>query len=106
MLLTPGKENVYREQGAEHFINCKHEILGEILHIAAELRRPFDAKVPRELRRQCDLDQWEADLPPYLTHPLEGKGLEHATCPLFVLSITQACTHPNRAEGASEYRLL
>ncbi|KEQ66605.1 uncharacterized protein M437DRAFT_18399, partial [Aureobasidium melanogenum CBS 110374] len=78
MLLTPGKENVYREQGAEHFIQlCKLcEILGEILHIAAELRRPFDAKVPRELRRlECDLDQWEADLPPYLTRPLEeGKG--------------------------------
>ncbi|KAI4727481.1 hypothetical protein E4T49_04749 [Aureobasidium sp. EXF-10728] len=78
MLLTPGKNNVYREQGAEHFIQlCKLcEILGETLQIAADLRRPFDAKVPRELRRlECDLDQWEADLPSYLTRPLEeGKG--------------------------------
>ena len=78
MLLTPGKDNVYREQGAEHFIQlCKlSEILGDIVQIAGDLRRPFDVKTPRELRRlECDLDQWEADLPPYLTHPLEeGKG--------------------------------
>ncbi|KEQ95473.1 hypothetical protein AUEXF2481DRAFT_5076 [Aureobasidium subglaciale EXF-2481] len=78
MLLTPGKNDIYREQGAEHFIQlCKLcEILGEINQIAVDLRRPFDAKVPRELRRlECDLDQWEADLPPYLTRPLdEGKG--------------------------------
>lgn len=78
MLLTPGKENVYRQQGAEHFIQlCKLcEITGEITHIADDLRRPFDAKVPRELRKlACDLDQWEADLPPYFTQPLEeGKG--------------------------------
>ena len=78
MLLTPGKDNVYREQGAEHFIQlCKlSEILGDILQIAGDLRRPFDVKIPRELRRlECDLDQWDADLPPYLTQPLEeGKG--------------------------------
>ncbi|KAI5247738.1 hypothetical protein E4T43_01854 [Aureobasidium subglaciale] len=78
MLLTPGKNDIYREQGAEHFIQlCKLcEILGDINQIAVDLRRPFDAKVPRELRRlECDLDQWEADLPPYLTRPLdEGKG--------------------------------
>ncbi|KAI5197911.1 hypothetical protein E4T39_07035 [Aureobasidium subglaciale] len=78
MLLTPGKNDIYREQGAEHFIQlCKLcEILGDINQIAADLRRPFDVKVPRELRRlECDLDQWDADLPPYLTRPLdEGKG--------------------------------
>ncbi|KEQ72444.1 hypothetical protein M436DRAFT_10146, partial [Aureobasidium namibiae CBS 147.97] len=78
MLLTPGKDNVYREQGAEHFIQlCKlSEILGDILQIAGDLRRPFDIKIPRELRRlECDLDQWDTDLPQYLTQPLEeGKG--------------------------------
>ncbi|THY88609.1 hypothetical protein D6C92_07563, partial [Aureobasidium pullulans] len=77
-LLTPDKDTEYRRQGAEHFIQlCKLcEILGDIIHIATDLRRPFEARVPRELRKlECDLDEWEANLPSYFTKPLEeGKG--------------------------------
>ncbi|CAD0019581.1 unnamed protein product, partial [Aureobasidium pullulans] len=77
-LLTPDKDTEYRRQGAEHFIQlCKLcEILGDIIHIATDLRRPFEARVPRKLRKlECDLDEWEANLPSYFTKPLEeGKG--------------------------------
>jgi hypothetical protein len=76
-LLTPGQNDVYRQQGAEHFIQlCKLcEILGDVSHISFDLR-PFNDTVQRELRRlEHDLDQWELQLPPYLTRPLdEGKG--------------------------------
>lgn len=76
-LLTPGINNISREQGAQHFVQlCKLcEILGDASNLAYDLR-PLDEKVRQELLElEVNLNQWEANLPPYLTNPLEeGKG--------------------------------
>ena len=88
-LLTPGSTDTKRVQGAEHFIQlCKLcEILGEALTISHDIR-PYGEAVQRDLRRlQCNLDQWEASLPPHLENPLEdGKGPGACNLHMFFLS--------------------
>lgn len=67
-LLTPGRNDTARVHAAESFIQlcALSEILGDILPIAYDLRAA-EKDLQRELRRiECDLDNWEANLPPHL----------------------------------------